>query len=189
MEEDNTVRFYLRGCAWCEKKKLGSVNCSKCCFTCVIYDPYVVPRALYGLSGPEEQLWINQLTCNETSLCNYEITSLSQTRCNTTEQAAGVRCEAGEYCQLNFAFRKSLYVDSIQFQESVPLMGKYVQEIVHIAILMEDLYSLHMWRYVKTLHMGCCVALDGAILKQKYCARGKDIILHITVINFMCVYM
>ena len=66
-------------------------------------------------------------------------------------------------------------------------MVKYAQEIEHIAILMEHLLSLQMWRYVITLHMGWCVALDGVMLKQKYCAGKKDIILHTMVSHCKCV--
>ena len=63
-------------------------------------------------------------------------------------------------------------------------MVKFVQEIEHTAILMEDLLSPQMWRYVITLHMGWCVALDGVMLKQKYCASRRDIILQTMVNDF-----
>lgn len=55
-------------------------------------------------------MWIDQLTCHENASCNnYDLTPLSSTRCTSTEQAAGVRCEAGQY-GLSSAFSKSLYL-------------------------------------------------------------------------------
>ena len=107
MEENNTVGFTSVCFAWCMKKANAAPNL--CSFTRAIYVTYAATRALYGLSGPEDQMWIDQLTCHENASCNnYDLTPLSSTRCTSTEQAAGVRCEAGQYV-LSSAFSKSLY--------------------------------------------------------------------------------